>query len=358
MEDERRQRVQDVRHRTMGLDVDALAAQVKEKKEREQAEADRDKFYDTQRLQVDQQLEYLEQQKQDLMRQRATDLQNFRSSYQHQGTRREFDLNNPQERKLERPARVSDADENLSVSGMQKFHGEDLGHAARVAAQKQQMRDWNMQQAAEKKAREHAEKQADQIWAARQFEVDSMKGQLERAQRDQRNAQQIALAEYNLALAQSKRDKQRSAQVGDVQDSIEEIQNNLSSDILNENPAQAQSYFQQHRVRRDHYKGMSDAERRHYLEEIGRQQQELQQKKVQEKESDQQWEGFSAQVRHMGELHEQQIEQKRQQLRKELASTHQQQAAEQKAKLEYLNKQVYQNELEPSYFASFGTSSR
>lgn len=53
--------------------------------------------------------------------------------------RREFDLNDPDYLKKDVPARVSDEDPRLSVSGLQHFEGEDLEFERRKKLQQQQL---------------------------------------------------------------------------------------------------------------------------------------------------------------------------------------------------------------------------
>merc|ERR1719399_2382927 len=119
----------------MGIDTDALAAQVAEK----QASAAADKAlrlqYDTQRLQQDAQLAYLEQERLRAERMKAQFIDQFRASEQGKEKAREYDLNDPLSKFKDLPARVGDEDARMSVSGLQMFHGEDLSYAQRVKVQ-------------------------------------------------------------------------------------------------------------------------------------------------------------------------------------------------------------------------------
>lgn len=73
-------------------------------------------------------------------------LTEFHKNFQKPETRREFDLNDPQALKKDRPARVSDSDPRCTISGMQKFMGEDLNYDQRMKFQKEQLREWSLQQ--------------------------------------------------------------------------------------------------------------------------------------------------------------------------------------------------------------------
>ena len=64
----------------------------------------------------------------------------YRREHQRVQDRREFDLNDPEYKKKDLPARVSDDDPRLTKSGMQMFEGEDLMYEQRKKFQQEQMR--------------------------------------------------------------------------------------------------------------------------------------------------------------------------------------------------------------------------
>ena len=63
----------------------------------------------------------------------------FRKEYQRPEDRNEFDINDPDFKRKSVPARVSDDDPRLTVSGMQKFDGEDLEYERRKKLQQKQI---------------------------------------------------------------------------------------------------------------------------------------------------------------------------------------------------------------------------
>lgn len=73
-------------------------------------------------------------------------LHDFQQSFQKPETRREFDLSDPLARRREFPARQGDNDARNTVSGMQRFMGEDLNFHARQRFQQEQNREWFLQQ--------------------------------------------------------------------------------------------------------------------------------------------------------------------------------------------------------------------
>lgn len=64
----------------------------------------------------------------------------FRQENQRFEDRREFDINDPDILRKGVPARVSDNDPRLTVSGMQQFDGEDLEYERRKKVQQKQLR--------------------------------------------------------------------------------------------------------------------------------------------------------------------------------------------------------------------------
>lgn len=73
-------------------------------------------------------------------------INDFQQSFQRPETRREFDLSDPLALKKDRPARQSDYDARNTISGMQKFMGEDLNFHLRKKFQEEQNREWSLQQ--------------------------------------------------------------------------------------------------------------------------------------------------------------------------------------------------------------------
>lgn len=54
------------------------------------------------------------------------EVEDFRKTNQEKCSRREYDLDDPLQKKKSLPARLDDTDENNPVSGVQKLAGEDL----------------------------------------------------------------------------------------------------------------------------------------------------------------------------------------------------------------------------------------
>ncbi len=73
-------------------------------------------------------------------------LNEFRSLHQQPDGRREWDLQDPDSLKKDKPARLTDDDPRCGPASIQKFEGEDLNSQARRKYQQEQLREWSLQQ--------------------------------------------------------------------------------------------------------------------------------------------------------------------------------------------------------------------
>lgn len=356
-EAERLKRIKDPSTRGK-IDTDALAAQIAEKQAAAAAEHERELIHDKERMLLEQQINYLEQERLRCEREKGRDLLNFRATMQTKPQGREYDLNDPNALRTDEPARMGDDDPRLSVSGLQKFHGEDLSYGHRVKMQQAQLREWNEQLAAEKAAAKVAEAQEERAYAQSMMQLDALKGQMESKAVASRQNAAAATAEYQRAQAAAKRERERALQVAELQDSVEEIQANLQGTTLTEDPTVGQSFINPDRVRPDHYKGMSPEEQQaiKLQQEAQRQQKQVaaEQAKAEAAAEDAQAE----QLRRMGDYQELMVARKRAELRKQMTLENQQLAQEQLASKTYLDTKVFTNAIHPSFFNQFNTSSR
>lgn len=358
MEAERLRRIKDPKARIMGIDTEALAAQVAEKQAASAADKALRLEYDTQRLQQDSQLAYLEQERLRAERTKAQFIDQFRVSEQGKERSREYDLNDPLSKFKDIPGRVGDEDPRLSVSGMQAFHGEDLAYAQRIKVQQEELRQWSNELAmkkAEEKAKEAAKEAA---YAERALQIDQMKLDLEATARMARMQTNVGVAEYQLAQAAAKREREAAAQKAELQDNIEEIQSNLAGDMLTENPAVGLSFIAPNRVRPDHYKGMSPAEQQSILEAQATQRQHALAVAAAQKAEESAADAAMEATRRAGAYQDAQVSAMRQEMRKQLMETNLGLAKKQYAFNTFLDKQVFKNAIDASFFDQFGTSSR
>lgn len=354
----RLQRIKDPKTRTMGINTEALAAQVAAKQAAKQEEVVRNLAYDNERLLLDQQLAYLEQERLRAEREKAVAVADFRKTQQGAEKAREFDLNDKRALSKEEPARAGDDDPKLSVSGCQQFMGEDLSYAHRARIQQQEQRMWNEEQIAAKQAAKDAMGDLDSTYAQRAMEIDAIKAQLESTAATGRRAQAVAVAEYQLAQASAKRERERAEQVMTLQDNIEEIQNHLASDILTENAEVGRSYIAPNRLRPDHYKGMPIEQQQAIIREQAAQR-ELKLTMAQaEKDDDDAYDAYAESARKMGQYTDAEVQAARAEMRKRVMEENLKLAASQSASKSFLTTQVYKNSVDPSFFDNFGQTSR
>jgi len=358
IEAERLRRIKDPKLRTMGIDAVTLAAQVQEKEEMTAAEKALSQAYDQQRLLQDEQLAYLEQERLRAEKSKAQAMIDFRSTMQSKGMSREFDLNDPLSKLNDLPGRVGDEDSRLSVSGMQMFHGEDLSYAARVKRQQAELKAWCDESAAQKAAAKAQQKAEDAAYANQAIEIDNYKTSLENTARQLRTDTSVSIAEYQLAQAAAKRERERAQQVSELQDNVEEIQGNLAGDILSENPAVGRSFIAPNRVRPDHYKGMSPAEQEAILMEQAAQRAQGAERAAAAKAEEAGLDAQMESMRKLGAYNDAQVAAMRAEMRKSVMEENQGLAASQTASKSYINTKIFKNEIEASFFDQFNTSSR
>lgn len=70
------------------------------------------------------------------------DTEAFRQTQQLKHTRKEWDLNRPDAKQIDLPARVGDGDGRLGPASMQKFDGEDLSVSCKAQLQHGRLSVW------------------------------------------------------------------------------------------------------------------------------------------------------------------------------------------------------------------------
>lgn len=112
----------------------------------------------------------------------------------------EWDLNDPDRLRKDMPARVADDDPRCTISGLQKFQGEDLNSRARAKYQQEQLREWSRMQQSEKQHANAQQQAADRLFYLKQNELDQRAVELQKAEEECRRAINEATRNYNDAL--------------------------------------------------------------------------------------------------------------------------------------------------------------
>jgi len=354
MEMARKSRIFDAKDRTIGVDLNSIAAQVTERKNREADEQRRHDAYASLLIRNDKTAQLLDARNKRMQDQIARDLVDFRSREQPPQTRREYDLNEPDYIKNSGPLGQADH----GISALQSFVGEDVYSKDRNKHQQEQIREWSLQLQAERKAAEEEAALQDRIYDLKRIELDNKAMKLENDELAEKAATVAATKEFNQRLAEEQKLARESQQNQELADNTQEIRNQILGDTLTENPAVARSAFGAHRVIPDRWKGMSDDQ----LADV-RSVQEAQRldnikKSEQQKELNKEWSLQQTSTAKAGILMDR--EQTRQQvtLRKQLDMENAELARQQSMQKKHLDQEVYTNVPSQAYYAQFNTTSR
>nr|XP_020659660.1 RIB43A-like with coiled-coils protein 2 isoform X2 [Pogona vitticeps] len=355
---QRQSRVFDARLRTIGIDKEALDTQIKDRKIQEATQRACDESIAAEMKQNDKVLCMLdERQKKDgqILNKAVNE---FRKNYQQPDTRREFDLSDPQALKKDTPARLADNDPRCTISGLQKFMGEDLNSGNRWKFQKEQTREWLLQQHKERQNALADKKNADDLFDKQRLELDQRAMKLQIIDEETRRAICVATEEFNKALAAESKEKRHLEKQQQEEDNTAEIFNLLQGDLLSENPQQAVSSFGVGRIIANRWKGMSQDQ----LKEIRdiQMQQVLEKLRLEEEEHQRnaEWDRKRIQEARAELLYERHQQRQKRELRRILDNANTQLSHEQKARQAYLNEEVYSNFPSGQYYTQFNTTSR
>ncbi|XP_065427285.1 RIB43A-like with coiled-coils protein 1 isoform X2 [Chrysemys picta bellii] len=357
-EKQRLSRIFNARHRTMGVDVEALRSQVEERKLREETEKRRDESYDAERVLCDRVAQMLEEEERQRVRRLHQAVQEFREREQPPPTRREWDLYNPEGLRQDQPARVSDYDPRCGPASLQRFAGEDLAlPTRRRLQQEQQCRSLEDQRADRQQALANA-KYADTLEDKKRAELDLRAQQLAQLEEECRRAKDLATADYNRAQAAETAEQHRLACQREQDDNQAEIHNHLTGQLLTEDPAVAESPLGPHRILTDRWKGMSPTQVEAVWKAQEEQRQENQRLREAERQREAEWQAQRQRAARAAMVLEEEERLARLQLRKGLDAYNQQLAQEQRAQQQYLQREVYTNPPSAQYHLQFNTSSR
>ncbi|XP_074645300.1 RIB43A-like with coiled-coils protein 2 [Tubulanus polymorphus] len=358
MEAQRQSRIFNARVRTIGVDLDAIGQQVADKQQMEDYEKRREEAFAADAVRYDKIAMLLQKRQEHDIRELNQALNEFRALHQQNDSRREWDMNDPDALKKDKPARVTDDDPRCGISGMQKFEGEDLNNKARNKFISEQRRAWSEAQTKEKMEAEQAQKKAERLHELKMRELDQRAMQLKDAEDKCRRAINFATTDFNAALAREAAEKERLHKQQEEDDNATEISNSIFGDLLTENPGQAQSAFGAHRVIPDRWKGMSPQQ----IEDIKKiqedQMKEKERLRQEEELRNKEWERQQMVNARAGILMEREQDRTLKELQKQLADENQRLAAEQKANLDYMDKEVYTNQPSAAYFMQFNKTSR
>ncbi|XP_040894772.1 RIB43A-like with coiled-coils protein 2 [Toxotes jaculatrix] len=196
-ETERQERIFNDKVRTIGVDKEALDMQVKEKKKQEEAEKEKQNARDADMLQNSKVACILHSREVKKKRAMEKDIVSYRRQYQQPWSQREYDLNDPDR------CRKTDLDDaQMMPPGLV---GEDPESKNRLQRQREQLREWLIQQQSEQTAERHQRKLEEQCYDQSRVEMDNKALQLQSLEMEKRKAEAIATKRYNLAKTEEKR---------------------------------------------------------------------------------------------------------------------------------------------------------
>jgi len=358
LEKERQSRIFNAKTRLIGIDKQGIEQQRNDNKVQKETEKARDEAFKRDAVRNDKIGLLLQQRQDNDVRNLNKSINDFRTRYQQPETRREFDLNDPHGLKKDQPARISDDDPRCGISSIQKFQGEDLAQKKRDALQKEQRREWAMQQIREKQNALMLKKEADRLYDLKRIELDMRAMELEDADRECRRRIEIANKNFNLKQLREKQQKDAKDKEHEEEDNYTEIANQAFGDMLTENPDVAKSSFGPHRVVTDRWKGMSPAQIEDIRKTQAMQREDNERLKMEKQQLDLEWDRQRMLATKAGQVMEQRHERLRTQLRKETDDANKYLNQEQKAHQKFLDKEVYINPPTAQYFMQFNTTSR
>ena len=179
----------------------------------------------------------------------------------------------------------------------------------------------------------------------REKEVNARAAEMQLAQQQARSDVTRATAEFNLSQAEARKQLEMQKRAESEADALEDIRNQLESDILTENPATTVNAVNPNRVVPYHFKGLPIEQRQAILDEQARQRQELAEQRERQRREEAEWAAQQQRVQRELLLQERRVQRERQAMLQALASEHKTQAAEQKDRQRFMNREVYANEV-------------
>ncbi|NXC08900.1 RIBC2 protein, partial [Orthonyx spaldingii] len=340
------------------IDKDALDAQVKERKIQEAAEKAQHEKFAHDMKKNDKLMCLLEERQKNEIKDLNRAITEFQKNFQKPETRREFDLNDPQALKKDRPARVSDSDPRCTVSGMQKFMGEDLNYAQRMKFQKEQLREWSLQQQKDWKNALADQKLADDLYDKFRIELDRKIMEEQRKEEESRRIVCTATKNFNRIQAAELDHKNELEKAQKIKDDMDEITCLLRGDFLSENPDQAIGPLGKHHVLVDRWKGMNQEQLMAIRQFQKEQALEKLRVKEQERQRDAEWDRQRLQAARAQLLWERHRQRQNRVQRRDLDVVNAELCQEQKAKNIYLKEEEYSNIPTDKYYSQFNTTTR
>ena len=355
LEAARVERIFDVKNRTIGIDKEALEAQIVSKKAVAELERERERTLDQAMIATAHQADILQQEVDRMKHKQNLEVAEYRTRHQAKTTRREYDLSDPDQ--LKKDEIPTAHPERLGLSSAQLFPGMDSTNDERKHLQAQQMNEWCSAQIAEKTGKAAAERESDRHYYQMQGEITGSLNQMIAAHEVSKQQLLFANAAENKALAESKKLALEEDKMATAEANVAEINSNLNSLFLTEDPSTTVSHANPNRPIPYHFKGLPTEYKQYILDTQMQQANQAYQMKAAAKSDTEAWDAYMRQQNVEASKMELAVNRERQSQRLQLKSDLKQQAEEIKAR-EAAAFADLTSMPSAEYFAQFGTSSR
>jgi hypothetical protein len=248
--EQRRQRILNAKVRLIGLDVQPLNEQVKEKERLRQEEREADRFARTQAMEIERIL--------------AASMEEERQmkEFQMNEIKKSWEAANEWKRTKESEPLPPDFDlERSGPAAALRFVGEDPNRGQRIQMQHAQMQKWVQEQIAEKAYLKHLIKEEDMSYAEMIKAIDEVREATEREEREMRQYITDTVKQYNRELALTQSQRNRNLFIFKSEDG-QPVPTSL--DLFNEDKALAMDE-RGRIIRRDMFKGFTEEQRKKIL---------------------------------------------------------------------------------------------
>mmetsp|Transcript_18986 Transcript_18986/g.30180 ORF Transcript_18986/g.30180 Transcript_18986/m.30180 type:complete len:380 (-) Transcript_18986:169-1308(-) len=344
--EDRAKRLLNAKLRIYGRDNEALREQMYEKAQQKRMERDRDLALDAKRVEEAKTLAVLEKEQKDQRKMDAYQLAAF-----HREQKKLKEMRDAEERDFIR-GDGGPAVRNQDTLFLQ-FHGEDMGKNDRVKMQREQQKQWIIQQMMEKEQARKNETEMDKRYETFTGAVGGICEEAERDKSHDKVQRAIECQEYNRKLALAKKAKMRQRKYEDEKLAEAQKESISNSKLLKEDLSDTYMTGNPNRRVPYNFKGFSPEEKQRILDQQMRQIKEKEEranKQLEEKfEYDRQQEMYRRQLvlLEREKIAEQQKEAQR------LAAFHQSQKLERNIQKRNLTQEVYQNAVSPDFYNRF-----
>lgn len=347
--EERRVRLLNAKERTMGIDAEALDNQVNYKKEQEKLEQQKDAEYAKTQAEWAQHASNLELQRQQLRKQ--LEMQTLQLNEEHLKTK--VLRTTAEEKAFDQKVAEEKAKTPFLV-----FPGEDLGKDEREKMQRQQQSLWLTEHLVALRRREEEEKEEDRQRFELTKRMNELADEYEWKQTQSKKMEAQYTAQFNLQQAEFKRQIEDLLKQKDAAASEAEIDQTLNSSFMTEDRNTTLRVDNPNRHVPYHFKGFSQEQLIAIQQEQARQIEENKMRKQKQKEEEE------AHHKEQDRIRKELIRLEREHQANKAAFVAQmklqqlKQQEEQRQRQDFMDKQVYINPVQDSYFEQFGTSAR